>query len=258
MSYPAPSRAQLKRLRALHRRRHREENGLFLAEGIRVLEDLVASSLEIDSVVIAPSLEDSERGRALLDHLRSPVFQTSDHELAELADTEAPQGIIAAVRIPRHTLPRSVPAGGLALVLDGIQDPGNFGTLVRGADAFGVAPVIGLPGTVDFWNPKAVRAAAGASFRVPLIAATPAELTAWTADAGVVLWGADAGGADVASVPRPPRLALVLGNEGAGLGGALRAQLDAVVSVPIRGAAESLNVAMAGTVLMHLLTTPGR
>ena len=250
------SRSRAKRLRALHQRRHREESGLFLAEGVRLVEDLVASSLGIDSAVVAPSLEDTARGRALLDRLRSRtrVETATEAELRELAETETPQGVVAVGCIPRHALPDRLPDRALVLVLDAVQDPGNFGTLVRGADAFGAAAVVTLPGTVDPWNGKAVRSAAGSCFRVPVIAGSLSDLRAWAQALGVPLWGADAGGEDVAGVPSPARVALVLGNEGAGLTAATRAVLDRTVSIPIRGTAESLNVAMAGTVLMYLLT----
>lgn len=256
MPIPPLSRARAKRLRALRRRRNREESGLFLAEGVRVVEELLASTLAVESAVFAPSLEDTARGRALLQRLAAtvPVESTSEGELRELAETESPQGIIAVARMPHHALPRDLPPAATLLALDAVQDPGNFGTLVRGADAFGAAAVIVLPGTVDPWNGKAVRSAAGSSFRVPLVHATLPELGAWAGAHGVVLWGADAAGRDVASLDRPERVALVLGNEGAGLTPEARAVLAERVSIPIRGAAESLNVAMAGTVLMYLLT----
>lgn len=256
MSLPPLSEARATRLRRLRQRRHREENGLFLAEGIRVVEDLLASSLVVESAVVAPSLEDTSRGCALLERLlaRCPVERASEAGLRTLADAETPQGVLAVAAMPRHALPATVDPPFLVLVLDAVQDPGNFGTLVRGADAFGAAAVVALPGTVDPWNAKAVRAAAGASFRVPLVQASVEALGDWCAAADVVLWGAETAGRDVASLGRPERLALALGNEGAGLTPAVGALLAERVAIPIRGAAESLNVAMAGTVLMYLLT----
>jgi TrmH family RNA methyltransferase len=254
-NYPL-SRARAKRLRTLHARRHREESGLFLAEGVRLVEELVASPLGIDSAVVAPSLEDTPRGRALLDRLRAraPIETATESELRELAETESPQGVVVVACIPRHSLPATLGGRALVLVLDAVQDPGNFGTLIRGADAFGASVVVALPGTVDPWNGKAVRSAAGSSFRVPVVASSAAVLRDWADAHAVRIWGADAAGADVALEPVPERVALVLGNEGAGLTAGSRAIVERSVSIPIRGAAESLNVAMAGTVLMYLLT----
>jgi len=260
MSNSPLSQAQVRRLHALHSRRQREERGLFLAEGIRVVEDLLASSVAIDSVVVAPSLADTARGRELRARIPGnvPVYDTSDAGLGHLAETETPQGIVAVGRIPRASLPAALPAGALVIALDGVQDPGNLGTLIRGADAFGVAAVIALPGTVDFWSGKAIRSTAGACFRVPLVHATAPELQAWAGRLGVAVWGTGVGGKDVARTDRPPKLLLLLGNEGAGLGAAAGALARELVTIPIRAAAESLNVAMAGTVLMYLLTRPTR
>lgn len=229
---------------------------MFLAEGVRVVEELLASSLAVESAVISPSLEDTGRGRSLRERLiaRVPVESATEAELRELADTDTPQGVIAVARMPRPSLPDVLPERAVILVLDAVQDPGNFGTLVRGADAFGAALVLALPGTVDPWNGKSVRAAAGSSFRVPVVQAGLDEFVAWCTPRGVALWGAEAAGRDVASLAAPARVALVLGNEGAGLSPAVRAALSERVAIPIRGAAESLNVAMAGTILMYLLT----
>jgi len=144
------------------------------------------------------------------------------------------------------------------VALDGVQDPGNVGALVRSADAFGAAALVALPGTTDFWNGKTVRSAAGSCFRVPLVHSTVAELREWAERLEVGVWGTGAGGLDVARLERPARLLLLLGNEGAGLGAEADALASELVAVPIRGGAESLNVAMAGTVLMYLLTRATR
>jgi TrmH family RNA methyltransferase len=250
------SQSRARRLHALRSRKEREASGLFLAEGLRVVEELLASGIVTEEVIAAPSLEDTERGRALLQGLPAglPVYRTSEAGLRQLADTDTPQGIVAVGRIPRSVLPETLLPGELVVALDGVQDPGNFGTLARSADAFGVRALVGLPGTVDFWNGKAVRAAAGAAFRLPLVGATVPEFAAWSAAAGVEVWGTAVGGEDVASVPRPERLALLLGNEGAGLGQAAARLAGRRVGIPIRGTAESLNVAMAGTIFMYLLT----
>ena len=250
------SQTQARRLHALHNRRQREEQGLFLAEGIRVVEELITSPVVIESVIVAPSLEDTRRGSELRGRIPTgvPVYGTSEAGLRHLAETETPQGIVAVGRVPRAGLPVAVADGALVVALDGVQDPGNVGTLVRGADAFGVAALVALPGTADFWSGKTIRSAAGSCFRVPLVQSTIPELREWAERMEVVVWGSGAGGTDVVGMVRPERLLLLLGNEGAGLGAEAGALARARVAVPIRGGAESLNVAMAGTVLMYLLT----
>lgn len=251
------SRSDERRIRALHRRKTREAEGLFLAEGVRVVEELVDSGVELRLAVISPQLEATERGLALVESLATsaPLRRVSDRVLAGLAATESPQGVLAVAAIPRAELGRLRPErGSTALVLDGVQDPGNFGALVRSADAFGAAFVAALPGTVDPWNPKAVRAAAGAAFRMPIVQPGVEELIAWLRRHGYAIYGADAGGTPVERLERPARAALVVGNEGGGLSAAVRGEVDALVAVPVEAHAESLNVAVAAGILLYLLT----
>lgn len=251
------SRTEERLLRGLHRRKERIASGLFLAEGIRVVEELLDSKLELRLAVVAPALQATERGRRLLDRLRdaTPVRQVDDRSLGALAGTQTPQGVLVVAHAPRHELTgMELPDTATILILDGVQDPGNFGTLVRTADAFGVAGVAVLPGTVDPWNAKSVRAAAGASFRIPIVETGAAELGGWLRAEGFSIYGADAGGEDVTRVELAPRAALVVGNEGAGLSAAAREIVDTTVAVPIEPHVESLNVAVAGGILLFILT----
>ncbi|HET6231697.1 MAG TPA: RNA methyltransferase [Longimicrobiaceae bacterium] len=251
------SRREQKELRALRLRKHRQEQGLFLVEGVRAVEDLLASTLTVRWVAGSSTLEDGERGAELLHRIAAnglPFRSVPDAELREHAATDTPQGVIAVAEIPRCTLddlrPSADPAA--VLVLDAVQDPGNLGTLVRTAEALGASGAIALPGTVDAWNPKAVRAAMGSSFRLPVVEAAWEDAAPWLRDNGFRILAAAASG-DPLGEPRPPRSALVLGNEGAGVSAATFAHADATVGIPIRGRAESLNVAAAGAILLHEL-----
>lgn len=254
---PPLSRREERLLRSLSLRKHREAEGLFLAEGVRAVEDLAASPLAVSLVAVSSSLGDSERGELLLQALEAqgvPLRLAGDRELRELAGTEHPQGVLAAAAIPRHGL-----AGilvdrepGVILVLDAVQDPGNFGTLVRTAEALGAAGVVALPGTVDPWNPKSVRAAMGSSFRLPIVAAEWGELAPWLAEREIASVAAVVG-APPLSAPLPARAALVLGNEGAGVGEETLANAALRAGIPLRGRAESLNVGAAGAILLYEL-----
>lgn len=251
------SRRDERLLRSLRQRKTREAEGLFLAEGVRAVEDLAASALPVRLAVAASTLGDSARGRALLDVLAAKgvaVHEAGERELAAFADTETPQGILAAARIPSAGLDDlSVDADpSVIVVLDAVQDPGNFGTLARTAEALGAAGLVALPGTVDPWNPKSVRAAMGSTFRLPVVAVDWDTLAPWLSSRGFRTLAAAAGGESLPD-PRPPRAALVLGNEGAGISDQTRARADRVVGVPIRGRAESLNVAAAGAILLYEL-----
>jgi RNA methyltransferase, TrmH family len=251
------SRAEVKRLRALAHRAGRAEAGLFLAEGVRLVEDLLDSRIVPSLALVAPSLEDTPRGLALARRLRAAVrtVAVQDHELARIADTETPQGIVVAAHIPRFEL-AAVPLREreLVVVADAVQDPGNFGTIARSADAFGAGLICLLPGSVDPWNPKAVRSAAGSSLRVPIVEVEPVALLEYLRSEGFRALGAAADGASVADLAPAPRTALVLGNEGAGVRPELRQRLDGMVSVPLKGGAESLNVGVAAGILLYLLS----
>ncbi|MFL5381529.1 MAG: TrmH family RNA methyltransferase [Longimicrobiaceae bacterium] len=251
------TRREERLLRALAERKHREAEGLFVAEGVRAVEDLAASPLPLRFAAASSSLEDTPRGAALLRALErrgTPVRAVDERALAALAGTEHPQGVLAVATIPRAGLDAlrldAEPAA--VLVLDAVQDPGNFGTLVRTAEALGAAGVIALPGTVDPWNPKSVRAAMGASFRLPIAAAGWDEAGPWLAGRGVAVVAAVVG-ADPLPSPPPRRAALVLGNEGAGVGEETLARAGVRAGIPLRGRAESLNVAAAGAILLHEL-----
>jgi RNA methyltransferase, TrmH family len=256
MSERAPSTAERRLIAALRRRKERERNGLFLAEGVRVVEELLASPIVPRLAVVSSTLGDSPRGAALRDALaaRCPVRTVPEHELAQLADTDTPQGVVVAAAIPRAApAAGALPARCTVLLLDAVQDPGNFGTLVRSAVAFAAPLVIALPGTVDPWNGKAVRSAAGASFRVPILQQATTDAAGWLREHGFVLYVADAGGTPVDELPPAPRVALAVGNEGAGVGAALLSLADARVAVPMPGPAESLNVAVAAGILLYAL-----
>jgi len=137
------------------------------------------------------------------------------------------------------------------LILDAVQDPGNVGTIVRTAAALGAHAVLALPGTVDLWNAKVVRSGMGAHFHIPAINCTWDELSSFRARHGVRVWGADAGGAMMGAERPPARLGIVVGNEGAGLSEAVRSSVDRLVSIPMAGRSESLNVAVAAGILLH-------
>jgi RNA methyltransferase, TrmH family len=253
MHDPLLSQGERRLIDALKRRRKRRETGLFLAEGVRVAEELLAAGIVPEMAVVSSALEDTGRGREVRRRLpAAAVRSVSEHELARLAATDSPQGVLIVARAPEKTAESvGLSQRALVLVLDEVQDPGNFGTLVRSAAAFDVAAVVALPGTVDPWNPKAVRAAAGMSFHVPILAMVPADAIAWLRTHEFQILVTEAGDAVPDEVPAADRVALVVGNEGAGVSAAMRAEAARAVSVPMPGRAESLNVAVAAGILLH-------
>jgi TrmH family RNA methyltransferase len=242
--------------RDLQRRKARERTSQFVAEGVRVVEELIRSGRSVTGVLVTRTAAATPRVAALLDATTAPHVIVTDAEFASAASTDAPQGILAVAEVADRGL-GAVPADRLrrVLVLDAVQDPGNVGTLIRTAAGLRADAVVALPGTADPWNAKVVRGGAGAHFHVIVTTATADELAARLRDAGAVLWGADAAGRPVGSVPPPPRLALAVGNEGAGLSPAVRDLAAACVSLPMAPGIESLNVAVAAGILMYELFT---
>lgn len=244
--------------RDLRRRKARERQGLFVAEGVRTVEELVLADLDVHGILAAPTLYRSERGDALLERagaLGLPVTHVTDEEFASAADTESPQGVLAIARTPEHSIDALLDRDrGRLVVLDALQDPGNVGTILRTAAAFGACGVAALPGTVDLWNAKVVRSAMGSSFHLPTVHLATESLTGHLAGRGVPLWGADAAGRPLAGdVSAPAMLAVAVGNEGAGLSPAVTASAERLVAIPIEPDVESLNVAVAAGILLYAL-----
>ena len=247
-----PSQSQSKHVRALHRRKERRARGEFLIEGPRVLAELLRSGRPVTMVLYTEVALEEPAGRGLLAEAVTagvPAELVSDAELRAHADTVTPQGWLATAPLPAWTW--SDVDGTRLLILDAIRDPGNAGTLIRSAEALGAGGVVVLPGTVDPWGPKVVRAASGSSLRLPVLEAEAADVVDRLRKWNTPLWVAEADGEVVdRTEPQPQRLALVLGNEGSGVSAPMRAAADRIVAIAMRGRVESLNAGIAGAILM--------
>lgn len=238
----------------LRQSKTRAREGAVLVEGVRAVGEALDAGVRVDFAVTSPKLLSTRGGARLAERLeRYDVVAVDDAELARVSDTDRPQGALLVCGEPEAPLERIV-RGGRYLVLDHVQDPGNAGTLVRAAVAFGLAAVVCLDGTVDPWGPKSVRASAGMIFRLPIVRADADEALARLAAEGVPIFVADAGGADVGDHRGATSFALVVGNEGVGVRPEVARRADLLLGVGMPGPAESLNVAMAGSILLHVLT----
>lgn len=249
------SQRQSRRIRALHRRKGRRSAGECLVEGPRVIDELLGERSPLTLVLYTGEAASDPAGRRLESRVRSAGIEmerVSDRELGKLAGTVTPQGWLAVARVPEWAW--SDLDSSRILVLDGVSDPGNVGTLLRTAEALGVGGVIVLEGTADPWNPKVVRASAGSSFRVPVMEAAWVEARDRLRDWGTPLWVAAADGEPLLRGDRPPaKVALVLGNEAGGVSDAVRSAARRVVAISMRGEVESLNAALAGAILLDRL-----
>jgi len=225
--------AELRRL--VNRRRERTEAGKFVIDGPRLLIEALAADLEIVDVFVEPVIDLWADLGVSVD---APVWTVGDGVLAKVGSVVAPQGVMATARIPDLG---PLAGGDLIVELAGVADPGNAGTIVRSAVAAGVQAVVFSPGSVDPWNPKTVRASAGALFRVPLTVKAPVGERI-----GAHPHQGDP--CDEADLTGP--LTLVVGNEAHGLDQPDQAAaIDRWVSIPMAASVESLNVASAAAVL---------
>jgi RNA methyltransferase, TrmH family len=246
--------ARVKELRKALAQPGRDARGLAGIEGPKMLEEALRAGLRVATVFVA---QGSER---ILRTIRLPreteILEVSRAILDSALATETPQPLAALVA-PFDWVWRDLlePRDGrlpLLLVLDGIQDPGNVGTILRSAEAFGASGIVSLPGTVSAWNPKAVRASAGSVFRVPLVTESEKICLERLREAGMRVLATTVRGAQPADrVDLAQPVALVFGNEGRGLSGDVIAKSDAAITIPCPGPVESLNAAMAATVLLY-------
>jgi TrmH family RNA methyltransferase len=251
-----PRHGEVRRLRELLRDpKARAVEGAFVVEGPHAVEGALDRGAPLEVVYFGPRAEVAFPGLAArVAGSGLPVRFLKDGVLEKVGSTRTPQPVLAVAPITRpgrDVLTRD----GLVVVGTLISDPGNLGTILRSAEASGAAAIVLGPGSVDAYNPKVVRASAGAIFGMPVLEATsegwsPVEALDALGALGRQRLGADASGAtpyDTADLSRPT--AVVLGNEAHGLAPEIVARLDGTVAIPMAGATESLNVAMAATVL---------
>ncbi len=247
----SPSNSKVKLVRSLARRRARYAARQFVVEGVRSIEEAQGAGITPDLVFYAPGVQEDPRARALLEHLRamtSEVFETSDAVLQAISNTETPSGLVAVLPFIELALPSNPQ---FVLILDAVRDPGNAGTILRSAWAAGVDVIYFAPGTADPYNDKVVRAAMGAHFHVPLRVVTRWDAVTEALQGVSRVYLADAKGEQVytaADWSRP--VALIVGGEAEGAGVEARRVSTTRVRIPMRGGAESLNAAMAATVLL--------
>jgi len=255
----ALTREQFDDIASLRKRRERQSASATLLEGERLVEDALRNGAALRLLLVRDDAID--RHAALLHHaarLHVPLYTTSARKFARLADTEHPQGIAAVADIPRldaEAALMAVPAHIPVVALHEVSDPGNLGTIIRSMDWFGAPLLLLSHGSVDPWNAKVVRASMGSIFRVSIAVYDHAEhLQRLATDTGRALTVTvpEGGTKDVATLLSTPLL-LLFGSEAHGVPPALIDGAAHRVSIPRRGGAESLNLAMAHAILMYAL-----
>jgi RNA methyltransferase, TrmH family len=236
----------------LARRQERQQAQSFVVEGVRLVEEALQSGWQPQSIFFSDQL--SGRGKTLLESFSkagADIEEITPQLMDALADTEAPQGILATFAMRDSPLPEKLD---FVLVLDNLRDPGNLGTLLRTACAAGLQAVLLTPGTTDVFSPKVLRAGMGAQFKMPALTMPwdkietvchthsnpPLKIFLAEGQQGTACWELDL---------RQP-LALIIGNEAQGAGDQARRIADGLVRIPMPGGSESLNAAVAGSIII--------
>ena len=245
--------SQIKTLKSLHTKKGRAETGLFLAEGARLARE--AAELGVWPQLLAFSAAALERApvRDLIAAAEARgvrCIETSEAVLSSVSKRDNPQTVIGAY--PQQLAALESLPGALVIALEGVRDPGNLGTILRTADAIGADGVVLVGQSCDPFAVEAVRASMGSIFAVRLARTSFATLLDFARARGASLIGASLkGGSLGADQPAPARLVLLMGNEQSGLPAEMEAACDQLVRIPMRGRADSLNLAIATAVLAY-------
>lgn len=245
--------SRVKELRRLFHEAAPSEKGEVAIEGVHLVEEAIRSGLRLETVFCSES--GRERAQKLLPQLstHTEVLLLPDENFASAVPTETPQGVAALVRVKKYEFDDALtPAPALVVITAGVQDPGNLGTIVRSAEAFGATGILLGERTVSPWNWKAVRASAGSMFRVPVV---KVELSAALRDAktrGIRLLATSSHkGTPISHADLRRPTALLVGSEGSGLGKDVLVQADEVVAIPQSPRVESLNAGIAASIILY-------
>lgn len=251
--------ARVRELRAAFARSGRESTEVIGIEGEHLLAEALRSGLRLHTVFIRS--DPDRRSLRLLERLPIPahtaIVSLNPAVFASAVETESPQGIAALLEPPQFSIADALQGPRpLAVVAAGLQDPGNFGTLIRSAEAFGASGVVALPGTVSVWNSKVLRASAGSAFRVPVVAEKTGAALAALSERKIRVLAAVAASEEDQSVPcsgydLTGPAAILIGNEGGGLSQELLERAEARIAIPMPGGVESLNAGVAASILLY-------
>ena len=254
MLITSASNPRLKQLRAARRDSSPDAQSRVRIEGSKLVREAIQSHLQVEEVFVSESCRRDPGIQALLRQIpgKPEIVEVSDRLFPTLVSTETPQGLLALARLPSFQLEKLLRSASLLLVGCELQDPGNLGTLLRSAEAFGVEGVLLTQTSVNPWNEKVVRASAGSIFRVPCLGGF--ESTELLRNLGRI------GFRFVAATPKATidfrkagyqgRLALILGNEGTGLSEKVLTQVQTKIHIPMTAAIESLNVSVAASIIL--------
>jgi RNA methyltransferase, TrmH family len=239
------------RVRDLQTVKGRKEHGRFVFEGPTLLDEALRSGVTVEELYVSQGVLEQNPVVRELDAAGTPVYVVDDRTARKISDLETPTGLVA-VAPQRPAALAELLAGPLTLVLADLNDPGNVGTLLRSAEAFGASGVVLGNLGVDPYHPKVVRGAMGAIFRLPIAVASATEFETAAGAAGCTVVGLAGGGSDLGKVTAGRSTALVVGHERRGLGPWMT-QGSILAGIPISRRVDSLNAAVAGSIGLYVL-----
>jgi len=239
----------IKYIKKLYMKKYRDEQGLFLAEGKKLYFEAIKSGFIIDTVIISDIFYDAEKD-GLLKNNDARSYIVPSVILENVSEQKSPEGIIAAVRKPEAKLNRALESTKVAVLLDEIKDPGNLGTILRSADAFGANLVILSQDCTDVWSPKAVRASMGSCFHVQIVKSENIIKDIENIKgAGFTVIAGDLNGKD--DIVKMDKALIIIGSESHGVSKEVLSKADIFYKIPMRGNAESLNASVAASIMLY-------
>ena len=236
------TKSELKYIQSLSDKKVRLETGCFIAEGVKLVGEMIAAGYPFKAVYALDSWESPD---ATLEVTRIEAF-----ELEKMSMLQTPNQVLAVAMMPQKKETLNL-AGPLTIVLDGIQDPGNMGTIIRTADWFGITQIVASEDTVDVYNPKVIGATMGSFMRVSV---TYKNLADWMPTIKLPVYGALLEGENVFTIKTPQKGLLVIGSEGKGIRENILDFITHPVTIPKIGEAESLNAGIAAGIIVAQLT----
>lgn len=237
-------KSKVKYIQSLGQKKHRDESGLFIAEGPKIVAELLeAMPGQIEAIYALPAWLKMHGST----HSNVEVIEVGEHELAKVSQLQTPNQVLAVVRKFERRQPLD-PKGSITLALDTIQDPGNMGTMIRLADWFGVLQIVCSMDSADIYNPKVVQSTMGSIARVPVY---NVDLPFWLQQqTHMRIYATALDGQDVTSMKKIKEGIIVIGNESKGISDAVMSFANVRITIPRKGAAESLNAAVAAGIVL--------
>lgn len=250
------SNPTIKEVKSLYRKKERWAKKSFLVEGIKIVEECIDNNYPLSNIIFSHELRSISGGEGLWQKIRTydQLIKVPDRLYREISDMENPQGVMAIAIFKQNSIEEIYDKGNpFLLLLDQIQDPGNMGTIIRTADAFGIDGIIVTEGCVDIYNPKVVRSTMGSIFRVPIYHTLEGrKIIEELKKKNLKIYSTSLkGDRFIQDVDFNRPSLLIIGNESKGVSHSLEVLADNLIKIPMIGAAESLNAAIASSIIMY-------